>query len=130
MEDFVTIAHFNNLAEAYTMRALLEASDVPVLVLDDQTAGVNWLVIPAMGGVRLQTKPEHVERALEVLHVYSKGDLDSEEEANPGLDVDDGYVKKSQGKRFLAGLVALFLVNPLVLAASFLAAVWSRERKN
>jgi len=28
------------------MRALLEASDVPVLVLDDQTAGVNWLVIP------------------------------------------------------------------------------------
>jgi len=71
-EKYVTIATYIGAWEAHLARAKLESEGIYSLVLDDQTASINWIYSSSLAGVRLQVREEDSERALHLLEEISK----------------------------------------------------------
>jgi hypothetical protein len=67
MDELVTVTSFTDVAEAELARERLELEGIRAFVVDAQTAGVMPYLTSSTGGVRIQVKPEDVERAREVL---------------------------------------------------------------
>jgi len=66
-DAWVTLLHFSTVHEGEVARGLLEAAGIEAVVLDTAMMSVAWHLGPAMGGVRLQVRPEDRAAALEVL---------------------------------------------------------------
>ena len=64
---YVTIATYTGAWEAHLARAKLESEGIFALVLDDQTASINWIYSSSQAGVRLQVREEDSERAIHLL---------------------------------------------------------------
>ena len=71
-DKYVTIATYIGAWEAHLARAKLESEGICALVLDDQTASINWIYSSALGGVRLQVREEDSERALRLLEATAE----------------------------------------------------------
>jgi hypothetical protein len=67
MDELVTVTSFTDVAEAELARERLELEGIRAFVVDAQTAGVMPYLTSSTGGVRVQVKPEDLERAREVL---------------------------------------------------------------
>ena len=63
----VTLATLSNLNDAYLLRSMLEASDIPAFIPDEHTCQVDWGYINAIGGVRVQIPDEFTSHASAVL---------------------------------------------------------------
>lgn len=60
----VTVAAFSTPWEALLGRARLEAAGIDASVADEHTVRIVWPVAYAVGGVKLQVRPEDLEAAL------------------------------------------------------------------
>jgi len=70
MPELVTIASFYTTAEAETLRALLEESGIPAVVSNAEVAGINFLMTPALGGVKVQTAAQDAAQAQELIAAH------------------------------------------------------------
>ncbi len=66
-EDLVTVATFSDVAQAELARERLQLEGVQAFVLDDATGGVMPFMTNALGGIRVQVKPEDADKAREIL---------------------------------------------------------------
>lgn len=71
-EKYVTIATYIGAWEAHLARAKLESEGIYAIVLDDQTASINWIYSSSLGGVRLQVREEDSERAIHLLETTAE----------------------------------------------------------
>lgn len=81
LETMRTVANFRDVHEAHIAKGMLEAEDIPAIVIDDNMVGMNWLLSQAIGGVRVQVPEEAYDRAMEILKCQ-QGIVDSTPEAN------------------------------------------------
>jgi hypothetical protein len=61
-----TLAALSSLNDAFILRSMLEANDIPTFLPDENTCQSDW-DINALGGVRVQIPEEFEERAKIVL---------------------------------------------------------------
>lgn len=78
-----TVATFTDLTRAQSARSALEAAGIASALLDENTGSIDWGLMPAMGGLRLQVKSVDIAQAQEVL-------------AESGMQPDD----TAEGTRF------------------------------
>ncbi|MGO9147653.1 MAG: hypothetical protein ACLQDF_14930 [Desulfomonilia bacterium] len=71
-EKYVTIATYIGAWEAHLARAKLESEGIYALVLDDQTASINWIYSSALCAVRLQVREEDSKRAIHLLETTAE----------------------------------------------------------
>ena len=76
----ITIASFDHPIHANLAKTRLEAEGIDCVLIDEHITGMNWLWVPAIGGVRLQVRESDAERAMEIL----EGEPDEED----GVDED------------------------------------------
>lgn len=66
-ETLETVATFTDLTRAQSARSALEAAGIASALLDENTGSMDWGLMPAMGGLRLQVKSVDIAQAQEVL---------------------------------------------------------------
>jgi hypothetical protein len=79
----ITVATFTNPLEAHIVRGRLEAEHIETYVAHEHHIWANWFLSTALGGVKLQVRPEDVPRAREILRREQAGDYQA-------LVTDDG----------------------------------------
>ena len=62
-----TIATLDNLTQAFLLRSMLEANDIPAFIPDENTIQTDWTLINAIGGIRVQVPDDFQEDAKLVL---------------------------------------------------------------
>ncbi|HKI05225.1 MAG TPA: hypothetical protein VKK31_24810 [Thermoanaerobaculia bacterium] len=121
MAEYATVGRYMSLTETHAVHAILESAGLSPRTLDENIAGLNWLYIPAMAGVRLEVPIEQLEEARELLAArIEPGEQDSAE--------DQTYFRKAKRNRRILGYVALFLFYPLLAVISALLVWASRSR--
>jgi hypothetical protein len=113
-----TIGNFPDLASAEMARAFLEAAGIPATIPDAEIAGLDWRLGTALGGVRLQVAPDHVQAATHLLerqHAAALEDGDQEVNADDVCPTCKSPDIKPDRHRKLLALSMLFF--PLLLIA-------------
>jgi len=82
--EVVTAASFSTPYEAHLAKDRLEANGIMAVIADEYTAGMNWLLSNAIGGVKVQVDKTDLENALKVLALNG-----AREEGVP--EIDDGW---------------------------------------
>lgn len=99
---WVTIDRHLHPTDAHIAAGRLEASGIAVNLLGIHHASVNWLVTPALGGIRLQVPAADVERAREILSADYSDELEDPERC-PRCGSDDiGTTTNTRRLSFLA----------------------------
>lgn len=62
-----TVGRYPDLASAKLAQSMLEAVGIAATVPDEGMAGLDWRLVPGLGGVRLQVAAEDAEAAAELL---------------------------------------------------------------
>ena len=70
----VTIATFTSPLEAHIVRGRLETERIETYVAHEHHIWANWFLSTALGGVKLQVKPEDAQRARDILRHEQAGD--------------------------------------------------------
>jgi hypothetical protein len=94
LDRYVTVAAFQDPMAATMAKNYLEEKGIPAILLDETTVATDWLLSGAIGGVKVQVLPIHVERA-EMLLVQAKAE---DEE----IDVDTHREKSAIVSREIA----------------------------
>ena len=118
-EERVTVARFVDLSSAWVALGLLEAHGIPAALTDHHTAGINWLCMPAIGGVRLQTRPTHAveaERLLGQVRTTVLHDSDCV-----------GYFAEARRRKRTRGLLGLLMVSPWLAAVGAVGLMLGRS---
>jgi hypothetical protein len=63
----ITVATLGSLNEAFLLRSMLEASEIPAFIPDENTAQIDWTLTNAIGCIRVQVPKEFEEEAKIVL---------------------------------------------------------------
>ncbi len=104
---YVPLDRYLSLAEADLMSGILQASGLEPQVRDEYAAGLNWLYIPALGGVRLEVPAEQWADAQEL--------MSAELEPVEHTAEEQVYLQGARRRRRVLGVAALFLMTgPLV----------------
>lgn len=80
----ITVASFDNQADAHIAKGLLEAEGLSPQLSDDQLVQTDWLYTAALGGIKLQVPQAEATRARELLSQDRSGELTTEEGPDPG----------------------------------------------
>jgi Putative prokaryotic signal transducing protein len=125
-----TIATFNDLTQAQAAHAVLKAEGIVSDLRDEMTGSIDWGLMPALGGLRLQVDTADVQRALDVLK-----DFDAETKSPALHTADDpsepsdaeelAYRERSRRRKRLVVLVSFLLLFLPMLVALFLG--WFAE---
>lgn len=113
------VATFTDLTQAQAARSALEAAEITAFLRDENTGSIDWGLMPALGGLRLEVESENAGRAREVL-----AELDLEP-AGMGLSQEEereevAHREATRRRKRLVGLVAfLILLLPTLLALIF-----------
>lgn len=87
-----TIGRYPDLASAKLAQSILDAAGIAATVPDEGMAGLDWRLVPGLGGVRLQVAAEDAEAAAELLAVDHPPDATEVDEmagdAAPATDRD------------------------------------------
>jgi rubredoxin len=67
LEDLQTVATFTSPWEAQLAKAALESEGIEVMIADENLIRLYWALSNAIGGVKVQVRPEDLERARELL---------------------------------------------------------------
>jgi hypothetical protein len=70
----ITVATFTDPLEAHIVRGRLEAESIESFVVHEHHVWANWFLSTALGGVKLQVRPEDAQRAREILRQEQAGD--------------------------------------------------------
>jgi hypothetical protein len=114
-----TVATFTDLTQAQAARSALEAAEIAVFLRDENTGSIDWGLMPALGGLRLEVESEDAGRAREVL-----AELDLEP-AGMGLSREEeleevAHREAARRRKRLVGVVTfLILLLPTLLALIF-----------
>jgi hypothetical protein len=110
-EELKTVATFNDLTQAQGARAVLESAGIEGVLQDESTGSIDWGLMPAMGGLRLQVAVGDAERAREALGSFESAapKADDPEEAE--------HLEASRRRKRLVGLVSFFILFLPVLIA-------------
>ena len=64
---WTTIAAFSQPIEAHVLKTKLESEGIRCFIADENLIGANWLYSNALGGVKLQVRPDDLDRARAIL---------------------------------------------------------------
>jgi tetratricopeptide (TPR) repeat protein len=95
----ITLATLPSLNDAFLLRSMLEASEIPAFIPDENTCQVDWGYINAIGGVRVQVPNEFEEDARSVLADFNdKSNRDTAPTSSPHSDslVKSNFVETHQ----------------------------------
>jgi hypothetical protein len=67
MNDFVTIAIFDDYITANFEKQKLEENEVPCYLADENTITAKWILKNALGGIKLRVPNDYVEQAEKIL---------------------------------------------------------------
>jgi len=65
---WVTVATFWQSAQVHIARLRLESQDIDCIVIDENLVATDWLLAPAVGGIKLQVRESDVTAAREALN--------------------------------------------------------------
>lgn len=82
--DLFTVAQFMVPTDAHLAQGCLIAAGIPAVVADANHAQAYQLIIPAMGGVRVQVPEAYLQQAQETLRALARGDFALGEDADVG----------------------------------------------
>jgi hypothetical protein len=131
-DEFETVATFHDLTQAQAARAALEGEGVSSQLLDETTGSMDWGLISAMGGLRLQVPKDQVPHARKILDnlvpAYDRSSLAPDELA----DSDDADLAEearhraaaTERKRFVGRVALLILFLPTLIGLIFLVVSW------
>jgi hypothetical protein len=68
----VTVERFLHPTEAHIAAGRLESEGIPVNLLGINHASANWLIINALGGIRLQVPSQFAEDARSILEIEAR----------------------------------------------------------
>lgn len=131
-DEFETVATFHDLTQAQAARAALDGEGLSVQLLDETTGSIDWGLMPAMGGLRLQVPRDQAPRARKILDDLIPADdgsaLVPDESGDTG-DIDPAeearYRAASTKRKRLAGRVALLLLFlPTLIGLIFAVVSW------
>lgn len=117
-----TIATFNDLTQAQAAHAVLKAEGIASELQDEMTGSIDWGLMPALGGLRLQVDTADVQRALDVLKDFdaettSPAPLTGEDPSGPSDAEELAYRERSRRRKRLVVLVSfLILFLPALIA--------------
>jgi DNA-directed RNA polymerase subunit RPC12/RpoP len=118
--ELVTVQRLNTSIDAHLMQNVLEGEGIVSFIQDEHTVDMNALFSNAIGGVRLQVRPEDVQRALEVIDRHNHKpflDKNGEEIACPQCQstrlFSDFNSMKNAGSIFAAFVSILFSAFPI-----------------
>jgi hypothetical protein len=116
-----TVARFHDLTQAQAARAALEAEGISCELRDESTGSIDWGLMPALGGLRLQVAAADVARAEETLGELHSGPTAAEvltaggAEA-PSVGEEAEYREASRRRKRLVGLISfLIMFLPILL---------------
>jgi len=72
----ITIATYTNPLEAHIVRGRLQAEGIETYVAHEHHIWANWFLSTALGGVKLQVRPEDAQQAQEILRQEHDGDYE------------------------------------------------------
>src|SRR6516164_6008964 len=78
-DRLVTVATFHEPVAAALARNFLESEGIPAVLFDEDTIATNWMLSGAIGGIKLQVEPIHIERA-EMLLTQVQADKEEAED--------------------------------------------------
>ncbi len=104
----ITVGRFPTPGEAHIARAMLDAHGLFAVVADDHHASINWIIIPALGGIRLHVLRRDRAEATALLH----GDGEREDKVSAEYEPldrcpDCGSGRVMRPRSLLAGLLGL-----------------------
>lgn len=91
-ESLVRVATFASLPEAEMARNYLVAENVRAVLVDSETAALNWHIAQAIGGVKLMVHVDDEDRAVELLEEQARRRL-----RNAGEQHDESQAITSEG---------------------------------
>jgi hypothetical protein len=68
----ITLVTLSRLTDAFLLRSMLQASNIPAFIPDENTCQVDWKYINAIGGVRVQVPSEFLESSNEILKEFKE----------------------------------------------------------
>ncbi len=114
----ITVASFDNQANAYIAKGLLEAEGLSPQLADEQLVQTDWLYSAAIGGIKLQVPPGEASRAQQLLDQDRSRELMDQEQ-----EVAHSQASASVSRAALVHIAALsgvllplgHLLGPLVV---------------
>lgn len=83
-DSFVTVAAFQDPVAAVLAKNFLESEGIPAVLFDETTVATDWMLSAAIGGVKLQVAPIHLERAeMLLMQVKKNRDENDDEDETP-----------------------------------------------
>ena len=82
--DLFTVAQFMVPTDAFMAQGCLVAAGIPAVVADANHAQAYQLIIPALGGVRVQVPEAYLQQAYEALQALARGDFALDDDADVG----------------------------------------------
>ena len=111
-----TVATFTDLTQAQSARSALESAEIESFLQDEATGSIDWGLMPAMGGLRLQVKSADAARAREALSGLGRT-------ADPVDAEEMEHSEAARNRKRRVGLIALlifFLPTLLAIVLSWL----------
>ena len=62
-DQWTTVATFHDTSAAAVAKNFLDNEGIPSILLDEATVATDWMLSTAIGGIKLQVAPHHIERA-------------------------------------------------------------------
>ena len=130
-DELETVAAFHDLTQAQAARAALEAEGIALHLLDETTGSIDWGLISAMGGLRLQVPTAQAARARKILDglvsaddfPLGPGGLDDSDDMDPAEEARFSAAA-TQRKRLTGRVALLFLTLPTLIGLILLVASW------
>jgi hypothetical protein len=82
-DRLVTVATFHEPVAAALARNFLESEGIPAVLFDEDTIATGWMLSGAIGGIKLQVAPIHLERAEMLLAQIQASRDDADDEPLP-----------------------------------------------
>lgn len=124
--ELITVQSFPEVIEAELARAKLEAVGIAAHVADANTATLDWQLVNALGGIRVQVAKEDYAKALGVLQSRFEEVVDGEAgtglESAPMRGLNGREVKAERAAK--VALLSLMLPGLQFYAAVLLFGVW------
>jgi hypothetical protein len=132
-DELEIVAAFHDLTQAQAARAALEADGISSYLLDEATGSIDWGLMPAMGGLRLQVPKAQAAHARKLLDGFisadaddvslGPGSLDDSDDMNPAEEARFSAAA-TQRKRLVGRVALLLLFLPTLIGLILLVASW------
>ncbi len=117
-EKLVTVATYADLGMLQIAKAMLRAHGIAASFPEEHTGNINWLVVNALGGLRVQVAEHDAEHARQLLQeVLESTEYEDVEElagAQERFHTERGYAQEARRRNRFIGLLTLLVASPLL----------------